>query len=128
MNARYWPCLSVYGWRMRGARSPAGSLERNVAVVYVGIDKHLVQRWIRFRQGARHGSLIACLGYLVILRRVRFAGDAREAHISNFRRADDPGSPQLHRAPALYAASARRSRLITSRSFEPGLDFRCLRT
>src|ERR1039457_1128629 len=35
-------------------------------------------------------GLVACLGDLVVFRRIRFPGDAREAGVPGFRRADDP--------------------------------------
>src|SRR5258708_31938448 len=60
MNARYCPCFALYGFFVICPPAP---------------DRRI---------------LIAGLSDFVVVGRVRFAGDAREAHVPSFRRSEDP--------------------------------------
>ena len=116
----------ICGWR--GRRGLAGSGGRAGGVTRHG---HMLLVCAAVPTTAPRGDtgLVACLGDLVVFRRIRFPCDAREAGVPGFRRADDPDRLA---AIAPLSGLVRLKRFSKPRAysfaFSPGLLFRNRRT
>src|ERR1022692_2398328 len=84
------------GWERRpgGRRYPAWANAAGMPGRAAGVTRHghmlLVCTAVPTTAPRGDTGLVACLGDLVVFRRIRFPGDAREAGVPGFRRADDP--------------------------------------